>query len=703
MKKTFINLLLLVMTFALSACGNKAPQNDYEKFMEKIRADFYTNPDMGEINDELKLYDSEKGCFTDIDYTRDDRTHWPPIYHLKRLLDFSYAYTNKECPMYEDETLYNAVVKGLDFWYDVNPECDNWWFNQIAEPQALGLIMIQMRAGKERVPAETEKKNIDRMIADCGDPGKWTGANRTDVALHWLYRACLIEDETTLKVALEHAFSPIFYTTEEGFQHDNSYMQHGRQLYIGGYGDEILKGVTQIASYTAGTKYAIPEDKMKIMSKFMLNTYYQAFRGKYMLFDVLGRSISRPDILDKEFTAKFAERMVEIDKGHAAEFQLIADRLRGKVPVSEGLKSLHTHYFGSDYTLHVRPKFTFDTRMVTTRTMRCEYGNRENLDTYFLSDGCTNIVRQGNEYFNIFPVWDWFLIPGVTAPQMDKMPMTKTAWQNPGTSTYAGGVSDSIYGASAYSYYDKYDNINTGVNKSWFYFDNEIVCLGNVSSHAGKKVRTSINQCLVNDADIFVNNGKAISKINKGQFAYSNPEWAFHNGVGYVFPEGGNVFVYNQKQTGSWYRINNGKEKDLKEHDVFTIGLNYGINPKNKSYAYVVVPTVDNMEEMEAYAGKQHIEIVKNNKDVQSVYHKELDILQAAFFSAGSLQHGDMKISVDKNCIVMLRNNKLYISDPEQKQASIHIAVTLDGKKTELTADYKDSGIYAGATKVFSL
>lgn len=42
------------------------------------------------------------------------------------------------------------------------------------------------------------------MVTDGGNSAKWTGANRIDIALHWLYRACLMEDEATLKTTLEN-------------------------------------------------------------------------------------------------------------------------------------------------------------------------------------------------------------------------------------------------------------------------------------------------------------------------------------------------------------------------------------------------------------------------------------------------------------------------------------------------------------------
>lgn len=259
-------------------------------------------------------------------------------------------------------------------------------------------------------------------------------------------------------------------------------------MYIGGYGDEILKGVTQVAMYTRGTRFAMPQEKLKLISKFMRETYYPTIRGKYMLFDVMGRSVSRPGVPDKSHTALFAQRMEILDTAHAQEFREIISRLKEEKPADYAIKPQHTHYFRGDYSLHVRPEYTFDVRLVSNRTARCEYGNGENLKTYFMSDGCTNIVRRGNEYEGIFPSWNWSRIPGTTAPQLKEIPLAASDWQTPGTSDFSGGVSDSLYGVTTYRYMDNYKDIQTGAHKAWFFFDEEIVCLGaNISSTASEK------------------------------------------------------------------------------------------------------------------------------------------------------------------------------------------------------------------------
>ena len=259
----------LIRTSSLSV------QDEFETLMEKIREDFAQNP---LIDEALNKYDTTKGCFTDIDYSRRDRTNWEPLIHINRLYDFAFAYTNPQNIYYQSEDIYNKIVKGLEYWYKRNPHCNNWWYNQIAEPQKIGILLVQMRIGKKTIPPALETKTLQRIRKDGGNPAKWTGANRTDIALHWIYRSCLEKNEADLKTALENAYSPIEYTVKEGFQHDNSYFQHGVQLYIGGYGDEILKGTTQVAMYTQGTRYALSTEKIRILSKFMRGTYYQTDR-----------------------------------------------------------------------------------------------------------------------------------------------------------------------------------------------------------------------------------------------------------------------------------------------------------------------------------------------------------------------------------------------------------------------------------------
>lgn len=704
---TLATALSCTMATGWASIFTQAPDqrnNDYEMFMEKIRNTTIKNPS---IDKNLALF-QENGSFSDIDYDDTQMTNWTPIKHIERLSDFGYAYTNEKNKYYQNEDLYQKIVKGLEYWYDVDSESDNWWHNQISEPQKLGVLLIQMRIGKKQIPQELETKILKRIQETGGDPAKWTGANRTDIALHWIYRSCLTQNEADLKTAIDNVFNPVVYTTEEGFQHDNSYFQHGEQLYIGGYGDEILKGVTQVASYALGTQYQLDKEKVELLSKFMRETYYRAVRGQNMSFDVVGRSVSRPGLLNKRTTATYAKRMIDIDPTHADEYKAIIARLNRKQPADYQVTASHTHYFRGDYSLHVRPQYNFDVRLASTRTKKCEYGNKENLKTYFMSDGCTNITQTGDEYFNIFPVWNWCHIPGTTAPQLEKVPMDPKAWGVLGTSTYAGGVSDSIYGATAYTYMDTNPEVNTGAKKSWYFFDNEVVCLGaGIQSTSTYPVHTTVNQCFLKGG-ILVDKGDKEETLANGSHTLQAPQWVLHDKIGYFFPQKEEVFLTAQTQSGRWYDINTSKSKKEEKMDVFTLGINHGVGPKDGSYAYIVVPGKTSAQEMKAYQKKNAIEILSNNAKVQAVRNTKLNVWMVTFFEAGTFKHKELSVTVDKPCVLMVKDinaksANLHIADPGQTQSPIQVELKIGKKKQVLTADFSQTGIYAGATKQYTV
>lgn len=704
---TLATALSCTMATGWASILTQAPDqrnNDYEMFMEKIRNTTIKNPS---IDKNLALF-QENGSFSDIDYDDTQMTNWTPIKHIERLSDFVYAYTNEKNKYYQNEDLYQKIVKGLEYWYDVDSESDNWWHNQISEPQKLGVLLIQMRIGKKQIPQELETKILKRIQETGGDPAKWTGANRTDIALHWIYRSCLTQNEADLKTAIDNVFNPVVYTTEEGFQHDNSYFQHGEQLYIGGYGDEILKGVTQVASYALGTQYQLDKEKVELLSKFMRETYYRAVRGQNMSFDVVGRSVSRPGLLNKRTTATYAKRMIDIDPTHADEYKAIIARLNRKQPADYQVTASHTHYFRGDYSLHVRPQYNFDVRLASTRTKKCEYGNKENLKTYFMSDGCTNITQTGDEYFNIFPVWNWCHIPGTTAPQLEKVPMDPKAWGVLGTSTYAGGVSDSIYGATAYAYMDTNPEVNTGAKKSWYFFDNEVVCLGaGIQSTSTYPVHTTVNQCFLKGG-ILVDKGDKEETLANGSHTLQAPQWVLHDKIGYFFPQKEEVFLTAQTQSGRWYDINTSKSKKEEKMDVFTLGINHGVGPKDGSYAYIVVPGKTSAQEMKAYQKKNAIEILSNNPKIQAVRNTKLNVWMVTFFEAGTFKHKELSVTVDKPCVLMVKDinaksANLHIADPGQTQSPIQVELKIGKKKQVLTADFSQTGIYAGATKQYTV
>ena len=66
-----------------------------------------------------------------------------------------------------------------------------------------------------------------------------------------------------------------------------------------------------------------------------------------MLFDVMGRSVSRPGVPDKSHTALFAQRMEILDTAHAREFREIISRLKEEKP-ADYASSLNIHIISAE-------------------------------------------------------------------------------------------------------------------------------------------------------------------------------------------------------------------------------------------------------------------------------------------------------------------------------------------------------------------
>lgn len=172
--RLWLAVLGMVIGLGIPAQAQNGLQSgdEFETLMQKIRQDFVANP---AIDEALAKYNEQDGSFTDVDYASIQRTNWPPLVHVERISDFVFAYTNPKNKHFGEEALYDEIVKGLEFWHERNPWCHNWWYNQISEPQKLGVLLIQMRTGKKQLPADLEKKILDRVREDGGDPAKWTG------------------------------------------------------------------------------------------------------------------------------------------------------------------------------------------------------------------------------------------------------------------------------------------------------------------------------------------------------------------------------------------------------------------------------------------------------------------------------------------------------------------------------------------------
>lgn len=691
----------------------------FNLIMERIQAK-EKNVNISSIDNQTKEYIEtvkEDGSFPDFDYSNNAQTNWKPIGHLDRLKPIILSYTTKGSQYYENEDVYNKIVSMLTYWYNADPRSSNWYMQQIAAPQRMGILLILMRTGKKPLSTSLESLLTNRMRDIGGAPdqsgSQGTGANKVDIATHWVYRGCLTKNKVVLEKGIQQVFYPLFYTIGEGFQHDYSYLQHGQQLYIGGYGDVIAQGICNVAQYVRGTTYELGKEKFDILFNFMRNTYLHVIRGQYFLYNVAGRSLSRPNALSKSGFYSVLELLKSVDPDNTDEYNAAIKRVKGDEPASYGLEPYHAHYWRSDYTLHQRPGFTFDVRSVSTRTLRNENGNGENVKGYFLSEGATNIAVKGDEYYNIFPAWDWGRVPGTTTPALTSIPKPGE-WGSSGTNTFVGGVSDGVYGVSTFSMRNyEYTSVNTEAKKSWFFFDNEVVCLGaGIRSTASAEVNTTMNQCLLEGNVTVIKTDNTSEVYTTGQKSSrtfdNNLSWVLHGEVGYYLPSGGNIVVNNQTQSGTWTSINTSQGGSSVSKDVFKLWFNHGVKPTDSSYAYVVVPNVNTTEKAAAYK-KENVRILSNTELIQAVEHAELGIVGIVFYGSATFKYSnDISIRATRACTVMLRDLdksevKVYVADPSASLKDLSLIVDvpkIQGVK-ELGCKLPSEKAYAGSTQEF--
>ncbi len=637
------------------------------------------------------------GSWKDIPYQDKEITKWQPARHLVNLENLIQAYVGKESRYFEDEKVFDGIGRSFQYWYDHDPKSSNWWHNEIATPQALGEMLIMMRYGKEHLDVNLENKLIERMKR--GDIEKQTGANKTDVALHYFYRALLTNNQDLLRFSTAQLFEPIqLVYRKEGLQYDYSYLQHGPQLQISSYGSVFITGVLKLANYVRGTEYALNGEKLDLFSKYYRNSYLKAIRGSYIDFNVEGRGISRPNILDKSNERNRLLVAQLLDFKNTSDWNAAIARTENKETPDYKIQPYHQQFWNGDYVQHGRSTYAFNVRMVSKRTKRSESGNKENLLGRYLSDGATNIQLRGPEYYNIMPVWEWDKIPGVTSRDyLVDRPLTQF-WGEQGRNDFAGGVSDGVYGASGYML--DYDSLQA--KKSWFFFDKEIVCLGaGINSNAPESVTTTVNQCWLNGEVL----GADHEQIAGGKVAVFNdkhPSWLLHDGVGYYFPEQNNLTLSTETQKGNWYHINNAHAKSDVSGQVFKLWINHGAKPVDAKYSYIILPGITKAGELKNFKASDLI-IVANTEKIQAVYHKALDIFQVIFYQAGTITLAGMEISTDKACALMVNHvngNQVWsVADPLQKELLINMSCkdVKTGKTKKLSAELPQREL-AGST-----
>ena len=721
-----IKPVFLIFLFALSSIffNHAEAQTVFQTILQRVHQEQIDevqdvrNLD-SRVKDNLSGLNLESGKWELINYADHKRINpsWLPV--LEKIRTMTLAYSFPKSSYYKDKKIWEAIQKSLNYFtnYKPLPYCDNWYQQGITRPQSLALSLANMRFGEVPLDSLVEKNTLAVICKDTAVTSNGRnnpmhkfnfGANKAQIAMGWIFMGALLANENMLAIGAREAYLPIQYTTGEGIQYDLSYDMHYGYLYNGGYGVEFMTSVVKSATYTFGTKYALQGEKLELFRKFILESIFGVIRGKWMDWNVMGRGISRVGTIQKDYSS-YLERLENIDPQGKEQYSAIRKRMQGKEPVSFKVEPFHRQYWNTDYTVHSRPAYFMSIHAVSNRKYSQEIGNLENQKGFWGSEGTMNLQLKGNEYYNVFPLWNWTKLPGTTLP--DTLPVIKDkapgVGDRRGTHPFSGGVSDTRYGVTAYVM----DNdLYTSAKKSWFMFDDEIVCLGaGINATLPYSVSTTLNQVILADDGLTLSTGGRITHYkNDVHLTFNNQvEWVLNDHVGYIFPQKGKVYLSTEKRSGDWTGINKtGEEtsKRVEDKSVFQLSLQHGIRPGNEKYAYILLPGIESSAAIKRYSEKKNIAILSNNEKLQAVFHNGLKIWQMVFYAADvSFEDQQITLSTDIPSVLMLKRlatgkYQLYVADPTHLYKKVNIKITIKGSDTQTIGLDLPQKEYAGQT-----
>jgi chondroitin AC lyase len=320
--------------------------------------------------------------------------------------------------------------------------------------------------------------------------------------------------------------------------------------------------------------------------------------------------------------------------------------------------------------------------MFSTRNYNMEMPyNGPGKPTHHRADGTNYLLLKGDEYHNIWPVYDWQKVSGTTVLQKPKLHGPQDI-QKKGLTSFVGAVTDGLFGAVAFDFKSPHDGVEA--KKAWFFFDEEYVCLGSdISSDVKLPVATTINQALLRGPVTVMQEGQQ-QELSSGSRKIEKLKWVHHNRVGYLFPAPATLQLANQVATGTWASITDQKNIStaLVEEPVFNLWFNHGNSPAGASYQYIVVPAVDATSFAASAADNRSIQILSNTGQIQAVWHGRQHMLQSAFYKAGSLQvKPGLQVKLDSQGMVMFKTagnqiSSVTVADPSRMLQRINLTIS---------------------------
>lgn len=339
-------------------------------------------------------------------------------------------------------------------------------------------------------------------------------------------------------------------------------------------------------------------------------------------------------------------------------------------------------YASSDYVIHRRPNYFVSVKAASERVAVSECINGENTLGHRLGDGVMFVNRPG-AYDDVFPLWNWNALPGITVPASARGDNGGCATvSGKGDDDFVGGASDGHFGVFAMRSAD-------GIRKAWFMFDDEIV-VAIVPTSDGETMRSVLDsRVLRGDVTSSAYGDRAPMGIGRTR---SSPWWIRHDSVTYIVPDnarGANTpvdVVTTVPRDGRWSRISTS-EKTVTTKATFTAWFEH----RGPSH-YIIVPHTA----QDPIATIDDVVVRQNSDAVQCIVNKRLGTVGIVFWEAWeTASFPGWRVTANRPCVVLAviedadRHLRITIADPTHKLDRVSVSVTResDGVSGTLAID----------------
>ncbi len=524
-------------------------------------------------------------CFSDINYEGQDRASWDACRHLYRLKSLSLAY-KKGDGCVKLETLHSL----LDFWFERDPICSNWWYNMIGAAGELGTVGVLLwdeLDGERRILLLSRLSRGVIFTRNAMSPWNlFNGANMLWVAFITMTYAILARDASLFKLSVKLAEGEADFS-EQGMQPDGSFFQHGKRLYSGGYGRSYIKSLAPLIHFAGMTPYAFSNEKLENVMTHVFGIKYMMNRGHFDHVATGREYVRRGDPMSVGGLIPALELIADTpDCPRLTELLGFIDALKKGGATFDGVRLFER----AAYLTMCKDGVFISHKSAAPDILNAEIINSENVLGYNFSYGThTAVLSTGTEYVRAIPAYDYGLIPGTSMPYMTEEELL--------------AVEDFSKRAPLVENYKTFSDGDVAMTRTTvthegvsatvaaFATPYGMIILGNsLSDDQGRKIVTTVEQCAVS------------GEVNISQ------EELIHGSVRYRILDGKSKLVgVTERKKGSYHRNSLFASDEVFECDMLTVTLDRnGFD----SYAYVIAPVSADID---------GISVIRNDKSEQSV------------------------------------------------------------------------------------